>query len=142
MSANERFTTDESPDQERTTGRGDGFGLDASVARDDGLERERNSAHERSFEREGSVAVMDSGEVEDLRERWIAIQSAFIDEPRRSVAEADRLVGDVTERIARSFEDERTRLEEIWESGEDITTEDLRLTLQRYRAFFDRLLTI
>ena len=48
----------------------------------------------------------------------------------------------MTERIARSFEDERARLEEIWESGEDITTEDLRVTLQRYRAFFDRLLTI
>ena len=94
------------------------------------------------FDRGESVAVMDSDEVEDLRARWVAIQSAFIDEPRRSVTEADRLVGDVTERIARSFEDERTRLEEIWESGEDITTEDLRLTLQRYRAFFDRLLTI
>lgn len=102
------------------------------------------SADERNegVERGESVAVMDSDEVEDLRERWVAIQSAFIDEPRRSVAEADRLVGDVTERIARSFEDERTRLEEIWESGEDITTEDLRLTLQRYRTFFDRLLTI
>jgi hypothetical protein len=58
------------------------------------------------------------------------------------VAEADRLVGDVTDRIVRSFEDERARLEEVWESGEDITTEDLRVTLQRYRAFFDRLLTI
>jgi hypothetical protein len=91
---------------------------------------------------EGSVAVMDSDEVQDLHNRWIAIQAAFIDEPRRSVAEADRLVGDVTDRIVRSFEDERARLEEVWESGEDITTEDLRVTLQRYRAFFDRLLTI
>ena len=102
------------------------------------------SAEERDegFDRGESVAVMDSAEVEDLRERWVAIQSAFIDEPRRSVTEADRLVGDVTERIARSFEDERARLEEIWESGEDITTEDLRVTLQRYRVFFDRLLTI
>ncbi|CAN5850832.1 hypothetical protein BH20GEM1_BH20GEM1_21000 [soil metagenome] len=117
MSADERFPTDESPDRE-------------STARDE------------SFGRGEGVAVMDSDEVEGLRERWIAIQAAFIDEPRRSVAEADRLVGDVTDRIARSFEDERTRLEEIWESGADITTEDLRLTLQRYRAFFDRLLTI
>jgi hypothetical protein len=91
---------------------------------------------------EGSVAVMDSDEVQDLHNRWIAIQAAFIDEPRRSVAEADRLVGDVTDRIVRSFEDERARLEEAWESGEDITTEDLRVTLQRYRAVFDRLLTI
>lgn len=108
----------------------------------DGRLQDESIARGEGFDRGESVAVMDSEEVEDLRERWIAIQSAFIDEPRRSVTEADRLVGDVTERIARSFEDERARLEEIWESGEDITTEDLRLTLQRYRAFFDRLLTI
>ncbi|MGH7563517.1 MAG: hypothetical protein ACREK5_03725 [Gemmatimonadota bacterium] len=31
--------------------------------------------------------------------------------------------------IANRFEDARTRLEEVWESGEDITIEDLRLTL-------------
>jgi len=122
MSADERVI-----DEQRVT-RDDGVVDDRRVTRDDGGQ--------------GSVAVIEADEVEDLRDRWIAIQSAFIDEPRRSVAEADRLVGDVTDRIVRSFEDERARLEEVWESGEDITTEDLRVTLQRYRAFFDRLLTI
>lgn len=123
VTRDERFTGDEPPTREqRYTG-------DERFTRDEAVT-------------EGSVAVMDSDEVQDLRDRWIAIQAAFIDEPRRSVTEADRLVGDVTERITRSFEDERARLEEIWESGEDITTEDLRLTLQRYRAFFDRLLSI
>lgn len=122
MSADERVI-----DEQRVT-RDDRVVDDRRVTRDDGGQ--------------GSVAVIEADEVEDLRDRWIAIQSAFIDEPRRSVAEADRLVGDVTDRIVRSFEDERARLEEVWESGEDITTEDLRVTLQRYRAFFDRLLTI
>jgi hypothetical protein len=128
MSADERVFDDqrETPDDRAT---GDArFSGDHRDTRDD-------SGQE-------GVAVMEADEVQDLRDRWIAIQSAFIDEPRRSVAEADRLVGDVTDRIVRSFEDERARLEEIWESGEDITTEDLRVTLQRYRAFFDRLLTI
>lgn len=109
------------------------------MSADERIDNHRDTRDERG---QGSVAVMEADEVQDLRDRWIAIQSAFIDEPRRSVAEADRLVGDVTDRIVRSFEDERTRLEEVWESGEDITTEDLRVTLQRYRAFFDRLLTI
>jgi hypothetical protein len=128
MSADERVFDDqrETPDDRAT---GDArFSGDHRDTRDD-------SGQE-------GVAVMEADEVQDLRDRWIAIQSAFIDEPRRSVAEADRLVGDVTDRIVRSFEDERARLEEVWESGADITTEDLRVTLQRYRAFFDRLLTI
>jgi hypothetical protein len=112
------------------------------MSADERMPRDERVTRDESVTGEGGVAVMGSDEVQDLRDRWIAIQAAFIDEPRRSVAEADRLVGDVTDRITRSFEDERTRLEEIWESGEDITTEDLRVTLQRYRAFFDRLLTI
>ena len=130
MSADERIVDDQRVTRDdRATG-------DARFSGD-----HRDTPHE-SGTGQGSVAVMEADEVQDLRERWIAIQSAFIDEPRRSVAEADRLVGDVSGRIVRSFEDERARLEEAWESGEDITTEDLRVTLQRYRAFFDRLLTI
>ncbi|HET6361590.1 MAG TPA: hypothetical protein VFH11_05980 [Gemmatimonadota bacterium] len=98
---------------------------------------------EREFVAEEAPAgVLDEDKIHELRDRWVAIQSSFIDEPRRSVAEADRLVEDVTDRIVTSFEDERSRLEEIWESGEDITTEDLRVTLQRYRDFFDRLLNV
>lgn len=98
---------------------------------------------DREFAAEGApTGVLDEDKVQELRDRWVAIQSSFIDEPRRSVAEADRLVEDVTDRIVTSFEDERSRLEEIWESGDDITTEDLRVTLQRYRSFFDRLLNV
>lgn len=93
-------------------------------------------------EESAPAALLGSEEVRDLRERWTAIQSSFIDEPRRSVAEADRLVEEATGRITERFEQERERLEGIWESGEDVTTEDLRVTLQRYRAFFDRLLKV
>jgi hypothetical protein len=135
MSADERVDDQRVTRDDRAPGDDRGAG-DARFTGDD-----RKPRHE-SLTGQGSVAVMESDEVEDLRERWIAIQSGFIDEPRRSVAEADRLVADVTDRIVRSFEDERARLEEVWESGQDITTEDLRVTLQRYRAFFDRLLTI
>lgn len=88
------------------------------------------------------TAVMEEQEVRELQERWTSIQASFIDEPRSSVTEADRLVGDVTDRISTRFEEERARLEEIWESGQDVTTEDLRQTLKRYRTFFDRLLKI
>lgn len=89
-----------------------------------------------------SPAHLESERADGFRERWDRIQSSFIDEPRKSVEEADALVKDVTETITRRFGAERERLEERWEEGEDVSTEDLRVTLQRYRSLFDRLLTI
>lgn len=95
-----------------------------------------------AVEREPSVQILGNDEIGSFRERWDAIQSSFIDEPRRSVAEADRLVVEITGRITERFEQERGILDSTWESGEEVTTEDLRVALQRYRTFFDRLLSI
>jgi hypothetical protein len=78
--------------------------------------------------------------VTGFQRRWESIQTAFIDAPRESVAQADRLVADLTDRIAESFRDHRSELEGRWHRGEDVTTEELRQSLQRYRSFFDRLL--
>ena len=64
-----------------------------------------------------------------------------MDEPRRAVEEADELVAQVMKRLAEGFAGERERLEQQWGRGEDISTEDLRVALQRYRAFFQRLLS-
>ena len=78
----------------------------------------------------------------DLRKRWIDIQSAFVDEPRHAVEHADSLVTDVVKRLADGFAGERAALEQQWDRGDNVTTEDLRVVLQRYRSFFDRLLTM
>ena len=77
----------------------------------------------------------------DLRKRWTDIQTAFVDEPRSAVQKADALVADVMKRLAESFASERGALEKQWDRGDDATTEDLRVALQRYRMFFDRLLS-
>ena len=45
-------------------------------------------------------------------------------------------------RIAEVFATERANLEAQWDRGDNVTTEDLRVALQRYRAFFDRLLSV
>jgi hypothetical protein len=81
-------------------------------------------------------------EAEGFRSRWGAIQAGFVDEPRKAVEEADALVAEVIKRLADSFAGERGKLEGQWERGEDIDTEDLRVALQRYRSFFDRLLSL
>ena len=52
------------------------------------------------------------------------------------------LVADVMKRLAESFASERGTLEKQWDRGDNVTTEDLRVALQRYRTFFDRLLSV
>lgn len=79
-------------------------------------------------------------ELKQLRDRWESIQTHFVDEPRRSVEQADSLVAELMQQLARSFAEERGRLEEQWEREEDVSTEELRVALTRYRSFFARLL--
>jgi hypothetical protein len=73
--------------------------------------------------------------------RWREIQAGFVDEPRQSVEQADALVADLMQRLAAGFSAERERLESQWDSGDDVSTEDLRVALTRYRSFFERLLS-
>lgn len=80
--------------------------------------------------------------LEDLRGRWTTIQSAFVDEPRRAVEQADGLVAELMKRIAEVFANERSGLESQWGSNGQVDTENLRIALQRYRSFFDRLLDV
>jgi len=65
-----------------------------------------------------------------------------VDEPRQTVAEADKLVAVVMQRLAEGFANERSGLEKQWDRGDNVSTEDLRVALQRYRSFFDRLLKL
>jgi len=79
---------------------------------------------------------------ESYRGRWHDLQARFVDDPRDTVADADALVADLLQELARSFNDARGRLEEQWSRGDDVSTEDLRIALQRYRSFFERLLAV
>ena len=81
-------------------------------------------------------------EAVNLRSRWDAIQVGFVDEPRRSVQEADSLVATAMKRLAEQFAAERSTLEGQWDRGGDVSTEDLRIALRRYRSFFGRLLSM
>jgi hypothetical protein len=85
--------------------------------------------------------LLQQGDLVDFRKRWEQLQIRFVDDPRGSVQEADALVLDLTQRLTSSFSDERTTLEQRWDGGDDVSTEDLRTILQRYRSFFDRLLS-
>lgn len=101
---------------------------------DTGVQETRHAGteHEPLFPNEQSAG---------FRGRWQEIQTSFVDQPREAVAEADSLVADLMQRLAASFSQERERLEAQWDQGDDVSTEDLRVALTRYRSFFDRLLS-
>ena len=89
----------------------------------------------------GAEPLLADDHAEGFRSRWNEIQVRFVDEPRGSVQKADGLVVETMEWLAQMFSEERTRLENQWERGDDVSTEDLRIALQRYRSFFKRLLS-
>jgi hypothetical protein len=72
--------------------------------------------------------------------RWVAIQAAFVDEPKKAVEQADKLVEEVIQNLSKTFANERQKLEGQWSRGDSASTEDLRVALQRYRQFFQSLL--
>ncbi|HEY0646517.1 hypothetical protein [Phenylobacterium sp.] len=107
---------------------------------------DRSAGEPRTFdgpdwEAEGAAPVFPEKEADALRVEWDAIQASFVDEPRRAVEEADHLVAATMKRLAESFAEERARLEGQWDRGDDVSTEDLRVALRRYRSFFTRLLS-
>jgi hypothetical protein len=85
------------------------------------------------------ASLFAGSEAQQFRSRWSDIQAGFVDEPRRAVEQADRLVAETMQRLAQVFADERSRLEKQWDRGGESNTEELRLALRRYRSFFDRL---
>jgi hypothetical protein len=81
-------------------------------------------------------------EAQNLKQQWDQIQTRFVDQPRDAVHDADALVSSAIERLSQVFADERSRLEQQWSRGENISTEDLRVAFQRYRSFFQRMLSV
>lgn len=84
--------------------------------------------------------LLEDNELQNLLMQWKDIQADFVDEPRKAVQDADALVAELMQRLAQMFASERAQLESRWAGGEDVSTEDLRRGLRRYRSFFERLL--
>ncbi|MGW2250222.1 hypothetical protein ACWCXH_08480 [Kitasatospora sp. NPDC001660] len=107
------------------------------------------TAGERENAEQPSESSRDAGEEplfapedeHEFRSRWQEIQSQFVDDPQKAVRSADALVADLMQRLAASFSDHKRGLEQQWNRGGEVQTEDLRLALQQYRSFFNRLLS-
>lgn len=91
---------------------------------------------------EASAPLFEQSALQDFRSRWGEIQTGFVDNPGGAVKKADELVAAVMKRLAEVFADERENLEREWAKRNDVSTEDLRVAIRRYRSFFDRLLSV
>jgi hypothetical protein len=110
----------------------------APMSRDTGApDRSRNGDREQELE-----PLLEEKRAEGLRERWHTLQARFVDDPRDTVADADTLVAELLQELAGTFSSARADLERQWTAGDDVSTEDLRVALQRYRSFFERLLNV
>jgi hypothetical protein len=149
-------------EREEDKGRGDVDELDATeqggqpMAEDsgaaDGGEATPEQRDERDAPRAESLPASDAqederapllapDETERFRRRWEDLQTGFVDRPKEMVEEADDLVGELMQQLTTGFNDERSSLEAQWEKGEEVSTEELRVALTRYRSFFNRLLS-
>ena len=86
--------------------------------------------------------LLEPNRVHEFQSRWDRIQTTFVDEPREAVHQADELVAQAIKSLAETFATARNRLEEQWSRGDNVSTEDLRVALKKYRSFFQKLLSV
>lgn len=73
--------------------------------------------------------------VRRFHDRWRELQAGFVDDPGQAVRGADELVGEIMRELA----ERKQGLEQQWGSG-PADTEELRVVIREYRAFFNQLL--
>jgi hypothetical protein len=136
------------PDEHPATASPTGSGAAQQEDREDAGDSSVSEAGIRGGESSGTAAdeerapLFATDDAERFRDRWESLQARFVDEPRDTVAEADDLVGELMKQLTAGFSDKRSRLEAQWEQGDQVSTEDLRIALTRYRSFFNRLLSV
>ncbi len=119
---------DQNPEQERQV-----------ATEDPTASRPQARAEFQSIER-GNGGLIGNQEMDRFSSQWTSIQAAFVDEPKKAVEQADKLVEEVIQHLSQMFSSERKKLEGQWSRGDSASTEDLRVALQRYRQFFQSLL--
>jgi hypothetical protein len=89
---------------------------------------------------DADIGFLPEQRMNSLRDRWNDVQAGFVDDPQNAVQQAHGLVTELVDDLVRTFSQERTTLENQWKGGGEADTETLRVALQRYRSFFNRLL--
>lgn len=72
-----------------------------------------------------TIPLFSESEMGEFRSPWIKIQTCFVDEPRGTDKDADKLVIAVMQRRAEGFANVRSGLEKQWDRGDNVSTKDL-----------------
>jgi hypothetical protein len=115
---------------------------DTALTREDSSDAEaREPADQIDADSEATTSLLPADRSDRFEQRWQEVQGSFVDEPRKAVEQADTLVAELMQELASGFSETRSGLEAQWDNdGGDVSTEDLRIALTRYRSFFNRLL--
>jgi len=79
------------------------------------------------------------GAAGDMRARWQELQLRFVDDPSGVAGEARALVAEAVRAVTDALTEQQRQLDS-WSTAEGGDTEQLRVVVQQYRAFFDRML--
>jgi len=115
-------------------------GREAQATRDGTDQRGMEAGYASGGVSEAQPALMPNEMAQERRDHWMDIQTRFVDDPKDAVEQADELVAEVMQVVATQFAEQRKGLEGKWQAGSEVSTEDLRVAMQQYRSFFERLL--
>jgi len=84
--------------------------------------------------------AIESAESFDIDRKWQFIKARFVDDPSGAVREAEQLAGTVVDRWTQRVRAECDSLRQTGVGdGAEPSTEQLRIKLQRYEAFLERM---
>ena len=106
------------------------------------VETSRSAPASRAARAEPLAELFPEDAAAGFRSRWDAVQIGFVDDPKQAVTQADELVAQVMKSLAESFSRQRATIEGDVGGANEASTENLRVALQRYRSFFQRLLSL
>jgi hypothetical protein len=87
---------------------------------------------------EAVTAIWTEHSAGDLRDRWREAQLRFVDDPHQAADDIRTLVNEAVETLTAALASHGEQLN-AWPANDD--TEQYRMIVQRYRTFFERLLT-
>lgn len=88
-----------------------------------------------------TMVFWESETTDGFRDRWQQIQLRFIDDPRQATEQAQALVTDVISSFTEGLHRQRGEVDR-WQGAQLDDTEELRVTVRRYRDLLDRLLDL
>jgi len=88
--------------------------------------------------RPGGFTLVDHASMSEFDRRWHTVQADFVEDPRRAVGEAGKLMAELMDHIAKNLRQRGADLGKNRDGESD--TEAMRLEMRRYKDLMNRML--